>query len=166
MENMKIEFNRTLVKMEGSFNLKFKQLSSEINKEIVGIIPIGFLYTQLPNQSSPSLLWPNMEWTEVTQSYAGLFFRAEGGNSSSFGEQQSPSSPHLTKVIQNLELNMKSYYMGNHTISLDQGKMSNKFYTGNNAIPSGVSSIALRFVVSKEEVRPINTAIKIWKRTG
>jgi hypothetical protein len=56
-------------------NLK-KNLSSP------GDIPIGFLYTQLPNQTSPVELWPNMKWTEVTQQYFGLFFRAEGGHSS------------------------------------------------------------------------------------
>ena len=50
------------------------------------------------SQSSPDVLWPNMKWTEVTQSYAGLFFRAEGGNSSSYGQLQLASAPHLAQV--------------------------------------------------------------------
>ena len=38
------------------------------------------------------------KWTEVTQSYAGLFFREEGGNSSSYGQPQLASAPHLELV--------------------------------------------------------------------
>ncbi|CAG2174355.1 unnamed protein product, partial [Oppiella nova] len=48
------------------------------------VIPLGFLYRQLPNTSAPGLLWPAMKWDDVTAQYAGLFFRAEGGTAATF----------------------------------------------------------------------------------
>ena len=128
------------------------------------LIPLGFLYTQFPSQSSPDVLWPNMKWTEVTQSYAGLFFRAEGGNSSSYGQLQLASAPHLAQVIQ--DRNNGRNYSGNYNVSLEQGKETGKFWTGTDYHPSGYSYFTLSFKLSNEEVRPINKAIKIWKRTG
>ena len=48
--------------------------------QISSLIPIGFLYTQLPNQSSPEQLWPNFMWNEVTQQYSGLFLGRKAQN--------------------------------------------------------------------------------------
>lgn len=137
---------------------QINNLTKIVESSRSGVIPIGFIYTQLPNQSSPSLLWPNMEWTEMTQSYAGLFFRAEGGNSSSFGSLQNASSPHLTTVNAYTDrINVKNH------LNLEQGIESRKIYTGCHSNEVGFS---LSFKLSNEEVRPINKAIKIWKRTG
>src|SRR5262249_5275584 len=60
---------------------KIKQGQMEINK----LIPIGFIYAELPLQSEPSVLWPTMKWTEVTKIYAGYFFRAEGPSTAMLG---------------------------------------------------------------------------------
>ena len=137
-----------------------KNLTNVIEKlesKVDSMIPIGFLYTQFPSQSSPDVLWPNMKWTEVTQSYAGLFFRAEGGNSSSYGQLQSASAPHLAQVNQH-----DSYeIIGNNIINLEQGIETKKIYTGSTA----GAVYALSFKLSNSEVRPINKAVRIWKRT-
>ena len=125
------------------------------------LIPLGFLYTQFPSQSSPDVLWPNMKWTEVTQSYAGLFFRAEGGNSSSYGQLQLASAPHLTQI----KLHDGGFDLGDGSIiNLEQGIETKTFYTGtwvDDHVHCGLS-----VKLSNEEVRPINKAIKIWKRTN
>ena len=133
-----------------------------LGKEPKGIIPLGFLYTQFPSQSSPDVLWPNMKWTEVTQTYAGLFFRAEGGNSSSYGQLQLASAPHLAQVNQHyndhVDINNSDSF-----VNLTQGIETGKIVTGTYNKPPFYS---LSFKLSNEEVRPINKAVKIWKRTG
>ena len=135
--------------------------SESQQKAIDSLIPIGFLYTQLPSQSSPDVLWPNMKWTEVTQSYAGLFFRAEGGNSSTYGELQLASAPHLKQIHQYTALGRTGGFIS----SLEKGIETEKIFTGTHYVDSG-TDYSLTFVVSSEEVRPINKAFKIWKRTG
>ena len=62
------------------------------------VIPIGFLYTQFPEQSSPQQLWPSLQWTEVTQQYAGLFFRAEGSGSLPFGQTQPSNQSWISDI--------------------------------------------------------------------
>ena len=139
-----------------------KNLTNVIEKQqnqINSLIPLGFLYTQLPNQSSPDMLWPNMKWTEVTQSYAGLFFRAEGGNSSSYGELQLARAPHLAEIHQYMNT---QEYLGDNKVSLVQGIETKKFFSGRNG-PTG-DYYSFSFKLSNEEVRPINKAIRIWKR--
>ena len=44
--------------------------------------PIGYVYTQYPQQLSPSELFPNFTWTELNLDSA--FFRASGGNADAF----------------------------------------------------------------------------------
>ena len=48
-------------------------------------IPINFLYTQLPGMSDPATLWPFATWSNVSNYFAGGFFRAEGGHAAAFG---------------------------------------------------------------------------------
>ena len=129
----------------------------DMKETLKAMIPIGFLYTQLPDQSSPDVLWPNMKWTEVTQSYAGLFFRAEGGNSLKFGQLQLAGSPKITTIT--------TYYREKDNegkINLEVGKESAKIRTGDG----NSENYSLSFFTSNEEVKPINKAVKIWKRTG
>ena len=150
------EIDTMTIREKNLTNFMEKQL-----KSIDSLIPIGFLYTQFPSQSSPDMLWPNMKWTEVTQSYAGLFFRAEGGNSSSYDELQLASAPHLAQINQHVNV----YEYGDTlNITLEEGIETKRFFTGKGDFTRGYFSLS--FLVSNEEVRPINKAIKIWKRTG
>lgn len=54
--------------------------------------PVGYVYTQFPQQSAPADLGLPGTWTEITSNYAGRFFRAEGGNAAAFGCCQSESN--------------------------------------------------------------------------
>lgn len=54
--------------------------------------PVGYVYTQFPQQSTPSELGLPGTWTEITSNYAGKFFRAEGGNAAAFGCCQSETN--------------------------------------------------------------------------
>ena len=103
-EKLKIEMNLSffIIKLERQYlavtNDKQERAIENLNREIQSIIPLGFLYTQLPDQSPPEKLWPNMKWSEVTQQYSGLFFRAEGGGSEPFGRTQSANYSEISKI--------------------------------------------------------------------
>jgi len=46
--------------------------------------PIGATYMQLPGKLDPGNLWPSTTWSNISESFAGAFFRAEGGFASAF----------------------------------------------------------------------------------
>ena len=141
-------------------------IKTKLEEDIISLkkssIPIGFLYTQFPEQSSPQQLWPSLRWTEVTQQYAGLFFRAEGGNSSLYGELQLASAPRLSRIVQ--QKNPGSFLANDNTINVKPGKPTLDIYTG--MWPGDYDMFSMSFLVSNDEVRPINKAVRIWKRTG
>lgn len=123
------------------------------------LIPVGFVYTQLPDQAPPNMIWPRFSWTEISSDYAGLFFRAEGGNSSSFGALQGDHSPRLLRVHKHPG---EADLWGDVVVDLVPGEETKKLYTGGN---SG-NDVSLSFLMSKGEVRPVNKAMRLWKRTG
>ena len=115
-------------------------------------IPVGFIYTQLPDQPSPSKLWPMYKWEEISPKYAGLFFRVVGHGAGVFGRVQESSSQRLTGV--------KTYNL--HSVQTQELKQmdllaDNRWTDVDNGFP-----VSLR--VSGDEIRPKNTAIKVWKR--
>ena len=136
------------------------QVIDKQQDQINSLIPLGFIYTQLPDQSSPHVLWPNMKWTEVTQSYAGLFFRAEGNESLPFGQTQQANQ----SIISN-------YWCDSHKAAGDIAgtKLSVEIKEGWTSIypqPHPAYCGELRLFSTHGDVRPRNTAVKIWKRTG
>ena len=125
-------------------------------------VPIGFLYTQLPNQSSPEQLWPNMEWTEVTHQYSGLFFRAEGSGSESFGQIQQANQSWISNI------NTLDYEFDFSAVNGHYGDQENydlKLNSWTSIRPNGVQDEIFIYTTAGE-MRPRNTAIKIWKRTS
>ena len=120
---------------------------------------MGFIYTQLPDQAPPTLIWPKFAWTDITSNYAGLFFRAEGGNSSDFGTLQGEQSPRLIQVH---KYPNQSDLWGDVIVNLEPGVESKKVYTGGNT----GNDVSMSFFVSAGEVRPVNKAVRIWKRSG
>lgn len=121
------------------------------------VVPIGFIYVQLPSQSPPYSLWPNATWQDVTFDYAGLFFRVLGGNSESFETIQAENSPRITLVQTG---NSNTYVYHNYIYPDDQLSVG---------VTSGAWALngdhwTLRFKQSGGEVRPRNTAVRIWKR--
>jgi hypothetical protein len=122
-------------------------------------VPIGFIYVQLPSQPEPKTLWPTIEWENVSPDYAGHFFRAEGGDASTFGAIQKDNSPRLIRVTQ--------HCCDNYTSIVDvhaDGSESRTIPNGPN-INNGNGFLLFSVTVSGGEVRPINQAVRIWKRT-
>lgn len=99
-----------------------------------------------------------MEWTEITAQYAGLFFRAAGEGSAEFGSVQEENIPKLTNVNGRLVLTSPTSSVaipvnGGTTPALSVGATGAQTHWG------------LSFTVSSGEVRPRNTAVRVWMRT-
>ena len=60
-------------------------------------VPIGFIYTQLPNEKLPTEIWttPFIKWSDISSHYEGIFFRVSGGDSAPFGLLQQDYAPHI-----------------------------------------------------------------------
>ena len=136
-------------------NKHITKLESEIKDNV---IPLNFIYTQLPWQKSPQELWPQWKWQEVTSKYAGVFFRAQGGNSAAFEIKQDGNAPRLVSV-RTLHNSYDVSYNINTT--LNTGEESRRIITGRDG---GSYSTGLSFHISGGEVRPNNMAIKLWTR--
>ncbi|CAG2175052.1 unnamed protein product [Oppiella nova] len=119
-------------------------------------IPIGFIYTQLPNQSEPRHLWPLTTWADVTKEYSGLFFRAEGGDSGVFGQIQ-PANYSTRKVF--------ATGAETGTDGALNGIPKEQLYDVREGQWNGMQALnKILIYTTKGENRPINTAIKLWKR--
>lgn len=138
-------------------------LTNLVNK----IIPIGFIYIQYRNQSTPDILFgTDGKWQDVSSEYAGEFFRAVGGNSSSFGVTQAEGLPNITGTF---ALSWGLLYS-------DGNGMSGAFTSnGSLATPNPGSHNNRNSVVfnasnsnsiygASTHVTPYNSSIRIWEK--
>ncbi len=119
-----------------------------------GAVPIGFIYMQLPGRSLPSDLFTGT-WSNVSSSFAGNFFRAEGGNASAFesGVQASQNLLHTHVEYTGNRDNGSGGYDG----SYPAGNV-NPIVRVASACPTGDSG--------GTEARPANRTMRIWERTA
>ena len=115
--------------------------------------PIGMCYIQFPGGYAPSTIFGGT-WTNISSSYAGDFFRAEGGAASAFesGEQAGSLLDHAgTGVIASTNpVNFSSFFDSSST-----GTTQNYI-----SPPTGtISGYRLVF-------RPVNRTVRIWTRTA
>ncbi len=127
-------------------------------------VPIGFIYVQYPNQTVPEILWPNTSWTDISSNFAGLFFRALGGGAASFGDTQGENNPRVSQVSSNFPWKVDAKCDKN--VNLNPGSSQclrvGYFKGGDTTYQTAVSELNL--YSSSGEVRPRNTAVRIWKR--
>lgn len=140
--------------------------------------PIGTTYVQFPGYSDPGTLYPGTTWSNISSSFAGAFFRAEGGNASAFGGGaqaymhdshshggasggMSTSNPHHHTVRAgntSYDLNQVNNFMGgsSNTNTAKDGVMNDTNIDHSHFINAdgGV------------ETRPLNYTIRIWARTA
>ncbi|CAG2179123.1 unnamed protein product [Oppiella nova] len=125
-------------------------------------VPIGFIYVQLPDQKSPGEIWPGLQWENVSPSYGGLFFRAEGGDSVGFGSEQGYSAPRIERAY-------AETYPFSTVPTIDvifpASGWTLPIMSAHNYNDS-MNYETLKFLISGGEVRPVNKAVRIWKRTG
>ena len=154
-QDKKFQEQKNIIENQKEINeVQDKKLNSFSN------VPMGFIYTQFPNQSKPEDLWPNTKWSEITSQYSGLFFRAEGGGSETFGRIQQANQSWISNVFYWGE--RYDSFSGGHdyvkTTSLNQTQWVDISYHSNTAV------YELQLYTTGGEVRPKNTAIKIWIR--
>ena len=95
-----------------------KELIESQNNEIDILksnpVPIGCIYIELHGQPRPGTLWPNTEWENIAK-YSGLFFKAEGGQSSPFGQIQGQQTQSI--YISSHSIDNNPYWHGPMTIT-------------------------------------------------
>lgn len=127
--------------------------------------PLDFIYIQFRNQKDPNALYPGTTWENVSNTYAGRFFRAEGGDSAKFGQVQGGGLPNIEGIFSIGDgasfINSPSGAFYKFTGSV--AYMGNSSQRGlNTAHFSAKYSNPLYGAAS--EVRPINETVRIWKR--
>ena len=128
-------------------------------------MPVGSIYIQLAGQDDPATLFGGT-WSNISSSYAGLFFRAEGGAAAAFGGSQTGGLPNISGY---------HYSAKGYVRSMNATGPFSVSATGNG--PDGSTNdntIQITFSASNAnslygaatEVRPINSTVRIWKRTA
>lgn len=153
---------------------KINAVVDDVNSQIVttittlqnSLVPVGFTYTQLPGMSDPSALWPFGTWSDISSTYAGAFFRAEGGSASSFGAgvQLDALQGHRHWVARGasaVDGSGPPIYLGIRSTGValtsvnGAGAIGDPETDGVNGTPRTAS-----------ETRPRNYTVRIWRRTA
>lgn len=118
-----------------------------------------YVYVQYPNMPSPETLWPLNRWLEITERYAGLFFRAEGGTSNCFNcAAQEDASPRIVRLVSDFA-DTQGF---NKSIQYQEQQYE---HTWLDLAGATGSWRALKIYTLHKEVRPRNKSIRIWERS-
>ena len=123
-------------------------------------MPPGFIYAQINENDHPNKFWPDNNWQDVSEQYAGLFFRVEGGKSRAFGRTQEQSYSDVVEIENSVNTKIQSKV----NITLIPGQWSEYLRTGGTE--ANKKRIGISFHVTKDEVRPKNSAFRLWKCLG
>ncbi len=135
----------------------------------IELIPLGFIYVQLPQEKSPQEIWPSwMNWTDISVQYNSTFFRVAGSKAEAFGVVQEEFSPYIDEIVfsalgNNGKSDDETY---DAKISREGGWTKDVLTAWLNDGTREVYRGYLKFHVAAGEVRPKNMAVKVWKRTG
>lgn len=139
-----------------------------INIVIPSAMPVGAIYVQFAGQTDPTTLFGGT-WENVSAAYAGLFFRAEGGNAAAFGSAQGDGAPNITGT----SLMRYGVDIGSNTGAftfLDGDGTEKSIYTDQNSTQNNrrlsFSAYDSNNKYALAEIRPANSTIRIWKRTA
>ena len=135
---------------------------------IVGLtpLPIGFIYFQLRDQSTPDVLFGTSgKWQDISSTYAGEFFRAVGGDAASFGGKQNEGLPNIVGTSEGVET---SKIRGNVGCFEVAENVAGKFNVSNaGGINYRITFSAKRsnsIYGTSAHVTPYNSSIRIWKK--
>lgn len=138
-----------------------------INIVIPSTMPVGAIYVQFSGQTDPTTLFGGT-WENVSASYAGLFFRAEGGAAAAFGSTQGDGAPNIVGRTGDVQYRNGPnggwwegcFYNGaNHNAGFGDSSDWNSPTLGFSAANSNAK-------YQLPEFRPVNSTIRIWKRTA
>ncbi|XP_054155122.1 uncharacterized protein LOC128953642 [Oppia nitens] len=144
-------------------NTKVNKIVKQMADLQKNMIPIGFIYVQLSGQSDPKKLWPNYTWSNVTNDYAGLFFRAASNTSALFDAKKVNIQEAGERMI--THINAVGLNQVSHTDKTQERDIQLPVDGNTTELVPGEALNSLKFTVQNDELRPRNTAILIWKRT-
>ena len=124
-----------------------------------GNAPIGSTYVQFSGCSDPTTLFGGT-WSNISSTYPGMFFRAEGGSAATFGSSQNAGLPNHTHTV-----NIAWGNGGSSSTPMVRGEPDNDNLAGYKTFESG-SANGNALYGAANEVRPINSTIRIWIRTA
>lgn len=128
--------------------------------------PLDFIYIQFRNQKDPNSLFPGTTWQNISNQHAGRFFRAEGGDSASFGSQQAGGLPNITGSISIFD----GAYWGSGSGAFHSPSGGVKGTGANGSWGAASMSFSAKesnpLYGESTEVRPINETVRIWKRVA
>lgn len=139
--------------------------------------PVGEVYVQLPTQTDPQTLYGRGTWEDISVSYAGLFFRAAGGNAKAFDGskvdvQDDALQGHTHAESGNGHSHNATYIRGSSGSGawamVNRAVQETKDFVSDTAKVSLGNPIAYNNGTPRlaDETRPKNTTVKIWKRTA
>lgn len=129
--------------------------------------PIGEIYVQFPLQLNPAELYGRGTWSDITADYAGLFFRAAGGDAAEFGQTQNEGLPDINGTLENIRCRSANGSGAFSITSLYKTQTDAATETNQRGCSIAFNaSDANEIYGASEHVTPVNTAIKIWKRTA
>ncbi len=145
----------------------------EIERLKANPVPLGFIYVQLSNQKSPQEVWSSeLKWTDISSTYDSAFFRVLGSKTAPFRKVQEEFAPYIDEIKfdeckgahcfnANTDLNLwsvKTLHTGGwspHVMSASLERGTGEWYKG-----------LMQFHTAGGEIRPKNTAIKVWRRSA
>ncbi len=139
--------------------------------EVPAIVPVGFIYIQFAGQSTPDALFGGT-WENISSQFAGEFFRAEGGNAVEFGNSQKEGLPNIVGYYSASELTEKVKDVYATGCFFDAGNHPSSPYNADgekDGAPGMIGFDASRFNTiygASKHVTPVNSTIRIWKRTA
>ena len=122
------------------------------NNPIRYVLPNLFVYTQYPGMEAPYELEGErvQDWVNITNQFAGLFFRAEGGNAAGFDVVGNAAVQGSQNLSHTHSLNVR----GNASPAEEGVQHANGSGTLTNVIHASGGN----------EARPINKSIRIWQK--
>lgn len=135
----------------------------KLSVNIVGNLPVGFIYFQLRGQSTPDQLFATSgKWQDISSTYAGRFFRAAGGAAAGFGNQQAGGLPNISGSLNANKI--RTSQDGAFTVeeTIDTGGIAAGGYQNCKWIFNASKSNPI--YGASTEVRPINETIRVWKK--
>jgi hypothetical protein len=136
-------------------------------------VPVNFVYVQFPGMSLPAELMLGT-WTNISSSFAGEFFRAEGGPALAFGagEQASQNLAHSHgNITGGMNANITHAHVYGTAGSISGPGSCARDSNGGQEKTNGVSTTSIPHThgINAEggtEARPTNMTIRIWRKTA
>lgn len=146
---------------------KIEKMQTTIEKMAANLVPVGFIYIQLPKEKSPQEVWPNLIWTDVSTQYDSTFFRVAGSKTASFGSIQEEFSPYISRIKFDWCIGPSCKEgIFDSTLPRNGGWSGDILAAGLTHGTKLKYFSYLNFYTTAGEVRPRNMAVKVWKRTN